>query len=378
MPGGVRFFENGTVSLNFPIADEALRARASRTTHPQSLDYFTKLYRRVLQHDTFIVDNPYIFKTKTDVVKTIVANGGEHLIAYSCSCAHTGLWKTKQQQHCGACSQCIDRRIATLAAGQADNDPDDDYASDVFTGKRKDGYEQGMAVDYVAHGIRLSRMSPEHMGEAFNRDIARAVRYMHGERASDVASKWIDMHRRHGADVARIVEEQMKDHASDLMAGQLEPTSLLAKVYGQEHLKSSWRRLATRITELLSSGIPRVCLPGHRPANEPDLQLICDGILASMTEDLRREYPFVGWSTGTAKPDFSSVQEDLWVELKYIRKKGDIRTITEDIAADITKYGDNNANVLYVVYDPERHLPDDEQFKADIEAHPGMIVSVIR
>lgn len=40
--GGVRFFENGVVSLNLPLADEALRARASRTTHPLVLDLFTK------------------------------------------------------------------------------------------------------------------------------------------------------------------------------------------------------------------------------------------------------------------------------------------------------------------------------------------------
>lgn len=35
---GVRFFENGIVSLNWPLADEALQSRASRTTHPKSLD----------------------------------------------------------------------------------------------------------------------------------------------------------------------------------------------------------------------------------------------------------------------------------------------------------------------------------------------------
>jgi hypothetical protein len=31
---GMTFFENGVVSLNLPIADQVLRARASRTTHP--------------------------------------------------------------------------------------------------------------------------------------------------------------------------------------------------------------------------------------------------------------------------------------------------------------------------------------------------------
>src|SRR5215207_1902557 len=43
--GGVRFFENGIVSLNLPVADEVQRARASRTTHPISLHLFTEFYK---------------------------------------------------------------------------------------------------------------------------------------------------------------------------------------------------------------------------------------------------------------------------------------------------------------------------------------------
>ncbi len=35
---GMTFFENGVVSLNLPIADQVLRARASRTTHPVTLE----------------------------------------------------------------------------------------------------------------------------------------------------------------------------------------------------------------------------------------------------------------------------------------------------------------------------------------------------
>lgn len=66
--GGVRFFENGVVSLNFPVADEALRARASRTTHPIALHHFGKLYSSVTGR-SFAVDNPYLFKTKTDSLR---------------------------------------------------------------------------------------------------------------------------------------------------------------------------------------------------------------------------------------------------------------------------------------------------------------------
>lgn len=41
--GGVRFFENGVVSLNLPVADEVLRSRASRTTHPKTLHLLQSL-----------------------------------------------------------------------------------------------------------------------------------------------------------------------------------------------------------------------------------------------------------------------------------------------------------------------------------------------
>lgn len=70
--------------------------------------------------------------------------------------------------------------------------------------------------------------------------------------------------------------------------------------------------------------------------------------------------------------------DSLWVELKYVRKKEDVRKATEEIAADITKYGDNNTNVLYAVYDPDRYISDDIVFKADIEIHQGMLVSILR
>lgn len=55
---GVRFFENGIVSLNLPVADEVQRARASRTTHPWALRLLSDLCSLVADHD-FVVDNPF-------------------------------------------------------------------------------------------------------------------------------------------------------------------------------------------------------------------------------------------------------------------------------------------------------------------------------
>jgi hypothetical protein len=71
---GVRFFENGIVSVNLPVADEVLRARASRTTHPLGLQKLSQFYTMLLGRP-FVIDNPYFFKTKSDVVSLIREHG---------------------------------------------------------------------------------------------------------------------------------------------------------------------------------------------------------------------------------------------------------------------------------------------------------------
>jgi Queuosine biosynthesis protein QueC len=319
--GGVRFFENGIVSFNIPVADEVLRARASRTTHPAALDLFTKLYRKVLGRE-FEVDNPFIFKTKTEVVASLTKNNAQHLIAHTCSCAHTA-FKSRNQWHCGTCSQCIDRRIAVLAAGEEQNDPKVDYVSDVFTGARKAGYEQSMAVNYACHASELHQLSADGMTSKFNRDLSRAAR---------------PFSQRHADSVSRIISQQIGIHGHALFEGKLEKTSMLALVAGQEHITSTWHRYAGRIAHLLTVGLPAAC-QSSKPQNEPHLQEICDGILKAGNTDLVREFPFMSWSASKTKPDWSNEPLKLWVELKYVRQKADVRTITEDIAADITKLG---------------------------------------
>jgi hypothetical protein len=125
------------------------------------------------------------------------------------------------------------------------------------------------------------------------------------------------------------------------------------------------------------TGIPVAC-KSHKPNDEPHLQEICDGILKANDADLIREFPFMHWSSVSTKPDWSIETLKLWVELKYVRKREDIRPITEAIAADITKYGDNNRYVLYVVYDPSHLIIDEAAFSEQILKRREMLVSFIR
>jgi hypothetical protein len=192
--GGVRFFENGVVSLNLPVAGEVIRSRASRTTHPVALHLLGELCSAVAGRD-FAIDNPYLFKTKKDVVESLRTDRAEHLIGHACSCAHM-MFKTKAQQHCGSCSQCIDRRFAMVAAGLQAQDPAPDYEIDVFTGPRKDGPEKSMAVDYTRHALELSQRSEAELSARFNMELSRAARYE--PKRSEAVGQLLAVHKRHG------------------------------------------------------------------------------------------------------------------------------------------------------------------------------------
>lgn len=233
LAGGVRFFENGVVSLNLPVADEAIRARASRTTHPVALHLLQSLCSAITGRD-FAVDNPYLFKTKTDVAMSLSTNRAARLISHTCSCAHL-MFKSNAQWHCGSCSQCIDRRFAILAAGLQAHDSEADYVTDVFVGPRKVGPEKSMAVDYTRHGIELSRLSESELAARFNAELSRAVRYE--PKRSEAAEQLISMHKRHGEVVTRVLQEKIAEQAEKLVKGTIDDSSLLALVLDKKHLE---------------------------------------------------------------------------------------------------------------------------------------------
>jgi hypothetical protein len=143
----------------------------------------------------------------------------------------------------------------------------------------------------------------------------------------------------------------------------------------RQHLRVLWNRFADRVSEILTRGLPAACA-SQQPKNELHLQEICDGLLRAADENLNREFPFVRWASRLAKPDWSG--PSLWVELKFVRSSGDVRRATEDIASDITKYGDNGRQTLFAVYDPNHEIKDENEFAADIERHDGNAVKIIR
>ncbi len=213
----IRFYENGVVSLNLPLATQVVGARASRTTHPRTLAGFRDLFSALLGRP-FGVENPFLWDTKTDVVTRIAGAGCADLIGYSNSCAHT--WeRTNEHTHCGVCSQCIDRRFGVLGAGQERHDPAENYAVDLLTGARRPGESRTMIAAYLELVHRIGRMGEAEFRTQFG-ELTRILPHLELPVAPG-AARVFELYRRHARQVSNTITRAIAAHAAALQHREL-------------------------------------------------------------------------------------------------------------------------------------------------------------
>jgi hypothetical protein len=371
----INFYENGIVSLNLPVTDEVLRSRATRTTHPKTLMLFQEFFR-LYSEKAFIFENPYIYITKKEVVEIILNSEAKELVHLTSSCTRTTM-RSSVHKHCGVCSQCIDRRIAILSHNTIDTSLD--YETDVFFGGRivnpvKNIYDKGIAVSYMRFANEINNMSEEEFEKIYGSLIYDVADALDGYNS---ISQLIDIHKRHAATVINVLEDQISVNRKLIASGELLPNSLLGFVIAGSHKRESTKVFSENICNILSKGIPTIC-KSKKPENERHLQEICSGLLNVARDDIHREFPFVFWSFSQLKHDFSNENIGLFIELKYIKKSQPPSKITEQIAADLTKYDINSRHVLFIIYDPERVISDDEEFISGIHHYPTAYMKIIR
>lgn len=220
------FYENGVVSINLPIAEHVLGARASRTTHPRVMSDLSRLFSLLLS-DTFVVHNPFVWKTKSDVVKVLADRHCADLVSHTFSCTRVRE-ATRRKRHCGVCSQCIDRRFGVLAAGLAAYDPAENYVTDLFLGARDPGPALTMIESYVLRAQKLATM-PQHTFAATYGQVFRVASHLPGSPDSNVHAIW-EMHQRHGREIVEVIDAELLANASLAAISELPPTSLLAMI----------------------------------------------------------------------------------------------------------------------------------------------------
>jgi 7-cyano-7-deazaguanine synthase in queuosine biosynthesis len=222
----LRFFENGIVSFNLPIAEHVLGARASRTTHPRVLADCSRLFSQLLS-ESITIENPYVWKTKADVVQVLADRGCAGLISETISCTRVRE-ATKQSRHCGTCSQCVDRRFSVLAGGLGEYDSADNYVIDLFEGEHKPGSDLTLVECYVVRAQKLATVSEQAFFASYGQ-LFRALPYLPGT-PDDNARKIHDLHRRYGRQVVEVVDRELRNNASLVQALSLPEKSLLAMI----------------------------------------------------------------------------------------------------------------------------------------------------
>lgn len=221
----IRFYENGVVSINLPISDQVIGARATRTTHPRVLNGFADLFSEVFEKD-FQVENPFLWKTKAEVVRAIIEAGCRHLIRHSVSCTHVRDMTTLET-HCGLCSQCVDRRFATLAADCMDDDyPEEMYRTDLLIGERREGEDRTLVEAFVRTAKETRVLSDTGFFTRFP-EAMRVIQEVRGLRNVDAAEQIYNLYLRHANQVFDVLTQGLRTYATQINEGSLPSSCVL-------------------------------------------------------------------------------------------------------------------------------------------------------
>lgn len=110
----VMIAENGQFAIHLPLTSSRVGPFSTHTAHPEFIHTMEILLSRLLALPDLNINNPYLYKTKSEVVATL-EKPLRRIIPFSVSCWRSSRLKT--QYHCGECVPCLVRRIALEAKG---------------------------------------------------------------------------------------------------------------------------------------------------------------------------------------------------------------------------------------------------------------------
>lgn len=224
----VRFYENGVISLNLPVCAQVVGGRATRTTHPRVMQGFQEI-ASLVAGESFVIENPFIWKTKAEVVEVIMKAGCQDMVAASTTCTHT--WEmSNQHTHCGTCSQCIDRRFAVIAAKADEFDPVAAYKFDIFTQSRDKGEDKIMMAAYLERANQVDRIADVNQFIGRYSEVSRVLRYLDSN-AARAAQKVFELYKRHAREVIEALDKMVARNVTAIRQRTLPGDCLLRVVY---------------------------------------------------------------------------------------------------------------------------------------------------
>ncbi len=373
----IRLCDNGVVSINLPQSGQSISTLLSRSTHPRFVEHAEELMQKVTGRASLRIRNTLLFRTKPEVLQMIRDSGYPELLQESVSCAHIE-GKTRHQPHCGVCTQCVDRRFASMAAGMQEHDLASRYETDIFVQALADGLDRTRVENYVRFARRLEALeTPESLFMTFPELVdALPSKGNHDEFGRQMA----DVFWRHQGAVNGVVEQQLKAHSRELRRGTLPPTCLLRIVASGEYLKDPRSAYVERLRSLLCRSLPAL-FQTHPARDEHHVQDAGDALFQAAQEKLARETPQLPFAVVSTKPDFSTVPRGsvpLFIEFKYPKSRARLNQMATEMTSRVTIYRQQGAWVLFIVYDPNRAIRDDDAFAEPFAAHEGVWIGIVR
>ena len=219
------------------------------------------------------------------------------------SCAHPE-GKTKLRPHCGVCSQCIDRRFASVAAGLDTHDLVNRYEKDIFLQALEDGADRTHAENYARFATTLeSIQTADQFFETFS-ELYDSLP-VDGDSETFGQNLW-GLFQRHQRTVNDVLESQIRNHSSDIRQGTLPGSCLLRMVISGQHKVDPKIRYVERLRSLICKSIP-AAFQTQEAKNERHVQDVGESIFQAAQETLQRESPQIPFGVVTTKPDFAKV-----------------------------------------------------------------------
>lgn len=365
-------YENGVTSINLPRREDLGNARASRTTHPQTMSKIAALLS-LIGETQFTVVLPYMFKTKAQILEKLKSHAPE-LIASSVSCTRT-FDVEGHATHCGRCLQCVDRRIAAYSAEAEQLDHRGLYTHDIITDPINDPEARTAVLDYIRQAISFSSDSVDKFQDDYLAELAQTLDYLplNLPDSDKVTTLW-ELFTQHACYVKRALQRMHSLHDDPFR--QIPQQSLLGLTSQREYLRPESARLADTIANIIQPAIGDM-FAQNKPKDEPDLNRKLSALLQTHEKRIRSEHPTTSFACAGVVPDHVLLQTDFLIEAKYIRSGTPPSKATDGIAADLTKYPDTSF-ILFVIYDPDHMIRSDTTFCADIESKGRNRVLIIR
>jgi 7-cyano-7-deazaguanine synthase in queuosine biosynthesis len=368
--------ENGVVSLNIPISGQTVGTLLTRSTHPTFLKQFQDFMRQIVEAE-ISVTNPFLFKTKTEMIKMLRTWSQADLMGGTISCSYTQ-GKTRLQPQCGTCFQCVNRRFSVIAAGEEAHDPVEYYEKDLFTHPLEEGRETAYAEGYVRTAYEIAQLNDRQLFAKYPE--LQDVEPPEDLSADQCGEELYDLFQRHAEEVIGVAEAKLTQHRRDLLAGKLPGNCLVSMLASRHHLLNPLHAYAGKIAEILSRAL-RIAFQTEKPKKEARLHESAQAALAAAEERLQRESPMLSYSVVQTKPDFADVRDLnrlLFLEFKLLNSRSKLNRIVKEITSCITIYRDQGAYALFVVYDTRDFIVDEEEFVRDFEKHDGIKAMVVR